>query len=75
MWGVDMDSVARQLTHFGLKDSEPGPDILPAPSWTKARLPGLTEDQLNHNAGELTIGLGGQGRAPACRRCMATEAR
>jgi pterin-4a-carbinolamine dehydratase len=52
-WQADMDSVARELIGYGLKDGDPGPDVLPTPSRKKARLPGLTEDQLNHELEDL----------------------
>ena len=52
-WQADMDSVARELIGFGLKDGDPGPDVLPTPSRKKARLPGLTEDQLNRELEDL----------------------
>jgi TIR domain len=49
MWADDMNSVGLRLTapDFGLKDNEGGPDALPVPLPWKAKLPGLTEDQLN----------------------------
>lgn len=48
-----MDSVARELIGYGLKDGDPGPDVLPTPSRRKARLPGLNEDRLNHELEDL----------------------
>jgi hypothetical protein len=52
-WQADMDTVARELIGYGLKDGDPGPDVLPTPSRRKARPPSLTEDQLNHELEDL----------------------
>ena len=56
-WQADMDIVARELIGCGLKDGDPGPDVLPTPSRRKARLPSLTEDQLNHDLEDLPARL------------------
>ena len=52
-WARDMDSVARELIRYGLKDIEPAPGVAPAPSRKKASLPGLTEDQLSQALDDL----------------------
>jgi pterin-4a-carbinolamine dehydratase len=51
-WAKDMDLVARELTRYHLKvEPEPGPG--PRPSRKKARLPGLTDDQLGQALEDL----------------------
>lgn len=52
-WTDDMDSIGRRLTTFGLKDNDAGADELPTPSRKKARLPGLTDDELNQALDDL----------------------
>jgi pterin-4a-carbinolamine dehydratase len=52
-WTDDIDSIGRRLTAFDLKDNEAGADELPIPSRKKARLPGLSEDQLSQALDDL----------------------
>lgn len=50
-WATDMESVARELTRYGLSEPKPGPT--PEPSREKANLPGLTENQLSRALEDL----------------------